>query len=60
MDFYYASRSKEEREAVCEALSEAFGLPAFTYDAHVGQVSRRRRRNPPTQADGGLRVATRR
>ena len=34
MDFYYAARSKAAIEAVCEALSEAFALPAFTYDAH--------------------------
>jgi hypothetical protein len=34
MDFYYGARSREELEVVCEALSEALGLPVFTYDAH--------------------------
>jgi hypothetical protein len=34
MDFYYAALSNEKLEVVCEALSEAFGLPSFMYDAH--------------------------
>jgi hypothetical protein len=34
MDFYYSARSEVALEAACEALSEAFALPAFTYDTH--------------------------